>query len=281
MQHLADLLAAIPLPEDPEEVLDHPNGDGVRPACRCDPALIHDLGADLPAGHLHVWGGPSGAGKTAFLLNLLYGAAGQGRRVVYATYDLAPETLALRLLAMAAGVHVDALPDPSGSPSSGSLTDEEAACAIAARAALAQLPFSILAARGFSTRSLWDRIVRMPYRAEVMAVDYLQGVVREPGTDPGVALRALSDLADHLHVAVICAVRAADDARESRSAPTAPPSFVGEGVSCTDRVGWISPAADAGSGEHCAEVLSNRHGERSAVHLHLDRASGGLRRAKT
>ncbi len=279
MQHLADLLAALPLPEDPEEVPDRPSGDGGRNGRPCDPDLIHDLGADLPAGHLHVWGGPSGAGKTAFLLGLLYGAACRRRRVVYATYDLAPETLALRLLAMTAGVHVDALPDPGGPASTSSLSRSETVRAIEAREVLSQLPFSVLPARGFSTRSLWDRVVRMPFRAEVMAVDYLQGVVREPGTDSGVALRELSDLADHLHVAVVCAVRAADERAGSRAPLAAEDGFVAAGMSCTDRVGWIAPDAESESSAHRAEVLRNRHGDRPAVHLHLDAASGGLRRA--
>src|SRR5881392_2034739 len=62
------------------------------------------LGADLPAGHVHLWSGPPGAGKTAFLLGLLHDAARHGRPVVFATYDLPASTLALRLLAMASGV---------------------------------------------------------------------------------------------------------------------------------------------------------------------------------
>src|SRR5688572_24419799 len=53
MQHLGDLLAALPLPAA---------GTAVTPPS-AETALVHDLGADLPAGHLHVWGGPSGAGK--------------------------------------------------------------------------------------------------------------------------------------------------------------------------------------------------------------------------
>lgn len=267
MQHLADLLAAIPLPYDPQE--EGPPQGCPRPARCCAPDLVHDLGADLPAGHLHVWGGPPGAGKTAFLLNLLYGAASQGRRVVYATYDLAPETLALRLLAMAAGVDVDALPDPGGPPSRGGLSSEATRRAVQARAVLAHLPFFVLGARGFSTRSLWDRIVRMPFRAEVLAVDYLQGVVREPGTDHGFALRALSDLAEHLHVAVVCAVRAADRLGDGLSP---------DATACTDRVGWIAPSG--GTNAHRAEVLLNRYGERPALHLRLDTASGGLQRAE-
>lgn len=275
MLHISDLLAAIPLPasESPDPSL--PAAAAPKP---CDAEIVHDFGADLPAGHLHVWGGPRGAGKTAFLLSLLYGASSGGRRVVYATYDLSPETLALRLLAMAAGVDVDNLPDPGGPVSAGRLTPEGLACALAARESLSALPFSILAARGFSTDSLYDRLVRMPFRPEVLAVDYLQGVVREPGTDPGVALRALSDMAERLHVAVLCAVRAGAAAESPARSAVLP------AVDVPDRVGWIAPAAtrDAQPGGHGAsqaEVIRNRHGAGPAVPLHFDASGGGFLRA--
>src|SRR5688572_18267103 len=162
MQHLADLLASLSLPAQ----------DGPPASSGAEPALMQELGAGLPAGHLHVWGGPSGAGKTAFLLALLHGAAVQGRRVVYASYDLPVETLALRLLAMAAGVEARAL-------AAGDLPEDAALRAARVRASLGDAPFQLLAARGLTVDSLEDRLVRMPFRAEVLAVDYLQAVVRE------------------------------------------------------------------------------------------------------
>ena len=252
MQHLGDLLATLPLPAA---------GTAVTPPS-AETALVHDLGADLPAGHLHVWGGPSGAGKTSFLLALLHAAAAQGRRVVYATYDLPAETLALRLLAMLAGVD-------AGAVAQGTLTPDEAQRAAAVRAAVGTVPFQLLPARGLSVASLEDRLVRMPFRAEVLAVDFLQAVVREANTDPGRALRDLSALATRLHVAVVCAVRPGD------GAPGEAAAFSGVGTEAADRVGWIAPAD--GSGMRRAEILRNRYGARPAVPLTLDPCSGALR----
>lgn len=251
MQHLADLLAPLPLPaaESPEA------------PPPVEPELVHDLGAGLPAGHLHVWGGPTGGGKTAFLLSLLHGAALQGRRVVYASYDLPVETLALRLLAMAAGVDARALAE-------GRLEAEAARHAGRLRAALGGVPFQLLPARGLSVASIEDRLVRMPFRPEVLAVDYLQAVVRDPDTDAGSTLRGLSALATRLHVAVVCAVRvepALDDAAHP---------LHGMPADNADRVGWIAPAA--GSGVCRAEVLRNRYGERPAVPLTVDPSNGAL-----
>ena len=262
MQHLADLLATIPLPpleEDEGTSLTRlPSGPW---SLGCESELIHDLGADLPAGHLHVWGGPSGAGKTSFLLALLHGSASRGRRVAYATYDLAPESLALRMLAMAAQIDLSALPDPGGAPETCLLSPAEVRRAHAARAALSRLPFFFLAARGFSVESIHDRLVRMPFRAEVLALDYHQGVIRGPDKDMGVALRGLSDLAAHLHVAVICAVRSLAQGLQSEDA------LSGTEVSATefsdscladsglascrvpDRVGWIAPALSEAASE--------------------------------
>lgn len=290
MQHLADLLATIPLPADENEgssltrlPQDGIGLDGIGPGPDCAGGLVHDLGADLPAGHLHVWGGPSGAGKTSFLLSLLHAAASSGRRVAYATYDLAPESLALRMLAMASSVELDALPDPGSTPAVAeaqcTLTPAEACRARAARAALSRLPFSFLPARGFSVESISDRLVRMPFRAEVLAVDYLQGVIRQPGTDLGVALRSLSDMASHLHVAVVCAVRPQEAPLEGvRPMPT---DAASRGELATseipDRVGWIHPRADGARRK--AEVVRNRHGESLAVRLDLDQATGGLGRS--
>jgi hypothetical protein len=271
MLHLSDLLAAIPLPkaEIPEPVPAAPapcprSGEAATPVG--DATLVHDLGADLPAGHLHVWGGPPGAGKTSFLLGLLHGASQRGRRVVYATYDLPAETLAMRMLAMVAGVDVDDLPDPGGAESAGGLSPQRLACVLHARERLSTLPFDFLPARGFSTDSLADRLVRMPFRPEVLAVDYLQGVIREPGTDMGVALRSLSDMAEHLHVAVICTVRGAGDGEGVR-----------ESASLADRVGWIGAGVPEEPGVHRAEVISNRYGGKPKATLRIDDASRAVR----
>lgn len=253
MQHLADLLASLPLPAL----------QGIAAAPPAEPALVHELGAGLPAGHVHVWGGPSGAGKTSFLLALLHGAAAQGRRVVYASYDLPVETLALRLLAMLAGVDGQSL-------ARGTLPHDQAARAASVRAALATAPFQMLAARGLSAASLEDRLVRMPFRAEVLAVDFLQAVVREPNTDPGRALRDLAAVASRLHVAVVCAVRS-DGAAEAAT------DLGALAVDSVSRVGWIAPAG--ASGGRRAEVLRNRYGGRTALPLTLDPASGALHAA--
>ena len=250
MLHLADLLAPLPLPA--------PGGPVA--ALAPEPALVHDLGAGLPAGHVHVWGGPAGAGKTAFLLALLHGAATQGRRVVYASYDLPVETLALRLLAMLACVDGRAL-------ARGALSPEEGARAASVRAALAAAPFQLLPARGMSVASLEDRLVRMPFRAEVLAVDFLQAVVREVNTEPGRTLRDLATVATRLHVAVICAVRS-DAAAETGS------DLEALDVGTVARIGWIAPAG--GSGVRRAEVLRNRYGDRTALPLTLDPSSGAL-----
>ncbi len=253
MLHLADLLSTVALPAC----------EGAASPLPVEPELVHDLGAGLPAGHLHVWGGPTGAGKTAFLLSLLHGAALEGRRVVYATYDLPAETLALRLLAMAAGVDAREL-------ACGTLPPEQALRASRVRSGLSSAPFQLLPARGLSVASLEDRLVRMPFRAEVLAVDYLQAVVREATSDAGRVLRDLSALASRLHVAVVCAVRveagppaAADEPTLGALAPEA-----------ADRVGWIAPAA--GSGARRAEILSNRYGARPTLPLTVDPHNGSL-----
>lgn len=257
MHHLADLLAPLRLPGVPA---------AEAPASKAlfvNGALLESLAAGLPAGHVHVWGGPSGAGKTAFLLALLAGAAAQGRRVLYASYDLPVETLALRLLAMAAGVDARALAD-------GSLAQPDSERAARVRAALDGVPFHLLPARGMSVASLEDRLVRMPFRAEVLAVDFLQAVVREVNTEAGRALRDLSEVASRLHVAVVCAVRA-----DGSAAPQPADARLGDVlVDAADRVGWIAPAA--GSLVRRAEVLRNRYGERPAGPLTLDPASGAL-----
>ena len=286
MQQLADLLAMIPLPdlERVEASTAVPTGGsasllaGLTPCSKtlATDSFLTELGADMPAGHLHVWGGPSGAGKTAFLLCLLQRAAAQGRRVVYATYDLPPDSLAMRLLAMTAGVKWRALPDPGGSSDTCTLGTDALARAHAARSLLSSLPFTVLPARGFSARSLRDRVVRMPFRADVLAVDYLQGVIREPGSEVGVALRDLSALAAQLHVAVICAVRSEDGSAAETSDDLE--SLRESGVSLPDRVGWIAPLEAAGARQ--ARIVHNPHGTTPDVPLHFDEATGSMGRAE-
>jgi replicative DNA helicase len=246
MKHLGDLLAPLPLP--PAE-----GADGV---AGCDPDLIHDLGADLPAGHLQLWAGPRGAGKTAFLLSLLHGAAARGRRVAFATYHLSAASLALRMLAMAARLDAEAL-------AAGRLPRHQLERASVVRSCLVRRPIHILEARGMSVASLGDRIVRMPFRAEVLAVDYLQAVVRPEGQDLGGALRAFASLASRLHLAVVVALEAVNE----RQVPV---------VRLADRAGWIAPAG--GSGLRRAEVICNRYGARPAVGLQFEETSGSFTR---
>src|SRR5438094_10323164 len=93
MRSLRELLAEIVLPR----VAAGAGGGYAMPAA-------HLLGGELPQGHLHVWSGPPGGGKTAFLLGLLLDAARRGRGSCLATYDLPAATLALRALAMESGV---------------------------------------------------------------------------------------------------------------------------------------------------------------------------------
>jgi len=316
MQHLADLLATIPLPEPvaapategpPGATASADPGALLADGSVCGTDLVHDLGADLPAGHLHVWGGPAGAGKTAFLLCLLQEAAASGRRVVYATYDLPAETLALRLLAMTAGVPWRALPDPGGTPGAGAagrvsagrvsagsafsaqvpLEGHDLLRARAARDVLSRLPFDILPARGLGVASLEDRLVRMPFRADVLAVDYMQAVVGEPDAEPGTVLRALSTMAERLYVAVICTTRMAtarsrgteaDDEAAGLGDPDLRASefeaLGSERGGAPERWGWIAPAAESAGGRRQAEVLHNRYGETPAVPLSFDEPTG-------
>lgn len=272
MEHLGTLLDALPLPPAAER-----DGRAVDASLGTFETMARRLGGDLPAGHLHVWGGPSGAGKTSLLLSLLHGAASRGRPVVYATYDLPPSSLAMRALAMLADVDVGRLPDPGGAPSS-RLSPAQAARLASVRDELRALPVHVLPARGFSVASLADRVVRAPERAQVLVVDYVQAVIREPGTALGSTLRALSDLATHLHLAVVCVFRAepvptTEDANgETQDRADRPLLAEAEGVA--DRIGWIAPAD--GSGVRRAEILRNRYGERPSVPLELDAASGRL-----
>lgn len=247
MQHIGDLLARLPLrddaPDDPPAVLHEPD-------------LLQDLGADLPAGHLHLWGGPAGAGKTGFLLALLLAAGMRRRRGVYVTYHLAATSLAVRLLGMAAGLDTGAL-------TSGHLSEDQVTRAVAARRCLRALPLFVLEARGMTVGSIEDRLVRMPFRAEVVGVDYLQAVVRGPGADVGSTVRALSAVASRHHLALVAALQATDDGLPEVSR-------------LADRAGWIAPAG--GSGVRRAEVIRNRYGLRPTVPLRLDTANGALHR---
>lgn len=270
MRKLGELLSTIPVP-DAKRL---PSSAGTTPSADPSVALVTELGAGLPAGHLHLWGGPNGAGKTSFLLSLLCGAAQRQRRVVYATYDLPATTLARRLLAMTAGVAPEALPDPGGQAADAELDAEAWSRVVAARRFLSSLPFSMLEARGLTTASLQDRLVRMPFRADVLAVDYLQAVVRERGTELAAALSAFRDLASGLHLAILCAVRP-DASAQDTSSREITTRMRGLRGALPDRVGWLEPS---GERDRRADIVVNRHGAASSMALRVD-ASGALERA--
>jgi len=244
--------------EDLLQGLDLPAATGGDAAAGPPPEILHDLGADLPAGHLHLWGGPRGAGKTAFLLSLLQGAARTGRRVLYATYHLPAEMLAVRLLGMVSSIDPQRL-------LAGDLTPEQAHVAAEARTVLSDQSFWILGARGLSARSLEDRLVRMPFRADVLGVDFLQAVIRPDGQDLGGLVRDLSAMASRLHLAVVGALESSEEPRQ-----------MGQ---LADRAGWIAPAG--APGDRRAAVIENRYGARPTMPLHLDEATGVFRRVTT
>ena len=248
MQSVRELLEGLDLP-----------AISARPAAEYRLPSVHALGAALPQGHLHVWSGEPGAGKTAFLLGLLREAARHGRPTLLATYDLPAATLALRLLAMEAGV---SLADLDG----GHLVGNEAQAAALARARLSALPFHLLEARGLSAASLEDRLVRSPVRIDVLGVDYVEAVVRPAhGHGDGVpaTLHELSELAKRRWLSVVATVR------------TAPRGMVAPAsafdVRDADRVGWIAPRDESGAAE--ASLLSNRHGGLTSCRLRLDAPS--------
>ncbi len=229
---------------------------------------VHALGAALPQGHLHVWSGAPGAGKTAFLLGLLREAARHGRPTLLATYDLPASALALRLLAMEAGVSLVEL-------DRGRLVGSDAQSAALARARLSELPMEILEARGLSTASLEDRLVRSPLRIDVLGVDYVEAVVRAPhaGIPPGgdgvpATLHELSELAKRRWLSVVATVR---------TPPRGTLTPAGEATAGTldaqhaDRVGWIAPRDEHGAAE--ASLLTNRHGQLTSCRLRLDAPS--------
>ena len=251
-----------------------------------DLTLLHDLGADLPAGHLHLWGGPKGAGKVSVLLSLLCGAAARGRRILYVTYDLPATALARRVLAMHAGVALGDVPEEGVDVNRGSPNYEAAILRLhRARKGLAPLPLSILEARGLGVGSLKDRIVRMPFRPEIVAVDYLQGVKRTPGLDLAAAVRELTDLASHLHLSLVCTVKAdgatANAARAGFAGPGDLMSWAHDLRGAPDRVAWLAPESEparAGEGLRRAQILHNRHGETGGYALRVESDSGAIRR---
>ena len=261
MRKLADLVATIPLPAGvrPPSSSDDGARDGGPPGAV---RLLTQLAAGLPAGHVHLWGGPNGAGKTSVLLTLLGGAAQCNRRVLYVTYDLPALTLAKRLLAMTAGVAPDRLPDPGGVVGGSELSRDEWSRVAAARHALSKRAFHVLEARGLTAGSLRDRLARMPFRADVMAVDYLQAVVRPRATTVQSTVTQLTELAQGMHVAVVCTVRPDHTT----------PNLKGILSKTSDRFGWIEPDGDE---NRRADIVGNRHGAPTSRVLRLC-ASGAL-----
>ncbi len=211
----------------------------------------HLLSAELPQGHLHVWSGPPGAGKTAFLLGLLREAARRGRGALLATYDLSAPALALRMLAMDSGVPLDAL-------DGGRLTPAEEVAVARSRARLATLPLHVMEARGLSVASIEDRIARQPVPFDTLGIDFVEAVVRRPEQPVAATFRALSDLARRGWLAVVAV------ARTSPVEHLAP-----EQADAADRVGWIAPAADAEEVRE-ASLLANRHGGLHRCRMRLD-----------
>ena len=175
---------------------------------------------------------------------------------MYVTYHLAATSLVVRLLGMAAGLDTKAL-------ATGHLDEAQMARAVAARRCLRTLPLFVLEARGLTVGSIEDRLVRMPFRPGVVGIDYLQAVVRQPGTDVGATVRSLSALASRHHVAIVAALQASE-------------SGLPEVSRLADRAGWIAPSG--GSGVRRAEVIRNRYGEHPAVPLRFDASSGALHR---
>ena len=260
MRSLRELLDALPLPAA---------AAGGLPEYVLPSASL--LGGDLPPGHLHVWSGPPGAGKTAFLLGLLHDAARHGRPAVLATYDLSASSLALRLLAMSSGVAVHDMEEMVASGRTPS-TNAVASAAARARARLALLPLYVLEARGMSVSSIEDRLVRSPVRAEVLGVDFLEAVVRPPETPVEGALADLSDLASRRFVSVVCVTREGvldravvpDRSRADRVGRIAP-------AGCESAAG-IAPATGLTGRDRRvdATLLANRHGIAVTCRLRVD-----------
>jgi hypothetical protein len=252
MKSVAEWLRGLPLPaaapasSSPKSPADR----GAAPAEGDAPDYAfpggHALGGELPLGHLHVWGGPPSAGKTAVLLGLLHDAARRGRETALATYDLPAQTLALRLLAMTSGVAVDDL-------AAGRVSSEKAAGVARARARLEALPLRILEARGCGV-----------------------AVVRPSAQSAAGALHDLAALAARRHAAVVVVSRGLLPASPDAGLPDGglageegmDPAIARE----ADRVGWVAPAGPATNAE--ARLLSNRHGVRHAVPLRYDVPTG-------
>ena len=248
MIRVRELLASLDLPEPCS-----------RSAAEYRLPAAHALGAALPQGHLHVWSGAPGAGKTAFLLGLLREAARHGRPTLLATYDLPASALALRLLAMEAGVSLDDL-------DGGRLVGGDAQRAALARVRLSELSLHVLEARGLSTASLEDRLVRSPVRFDVLGVDFVEAIVRPaPNGADGVpaTLHELSDLAKRRWLAVVATVKTAP-------AGTAIPNLNAKAFDA-DRVGFLAAPDERGATQ--ASLLANRHGGLMSCRLRLDAAS--------
>lgn len=251
MRSLRDLLAGLSLP--PAAPASSIGG----PGAYAMPAA-HLLGGDLPQGHVHVWSGPPGAGKTAFLLGLLLDAARRNRGTCLATYDLPAASVALRVLAIESGV-------PLADLDRGQLTPAETAAVARARARLEALPFFVLEARGFPVTSLADRCVRWTRRIDVLGVDYAEAVVRPAGSPIADTFRDLSALAKQRWMAVVAV---------ARTSPLEHPAQGGSGAKTApaDRVGWIESSPDRPAAE--ASVVANRHGATPSCRLRLDPSSG-------
>ncbi|MFO0931261.1 MAG: DnaB-like helicase C-terminal domain-containing protein [Planctomycetota bacterium] len=255
MRSLRDLLAGLSLPPAASaSSVGSPTGG---PGAYAMPAA-HLLGGDLPQGHVHVWSGPPGAGKTAFLLGLLLDAARRNRGTCLATYDLPAASVALRVLAIESGV-------PLADLDRGQLTPAEATAVARARARLEALPFFVLEARGFPVTSLADRCVRWTRRIDVLGVDYAEAVVRPAGSPIADTFRDLSALAKQRWMAVVAV---------ARTSPLEHPAQGGSGAKSApaDRVGWIDASPDRPAAE--ASVVANRHGATPSCRLRLDPSSG-------
>ncbi len=216
----------------------------------------HRLGGELPLGHLHLWGGPPGEGKSALLLALLHDAARRGRPALFATYDRSAPTLALRLLAMTSGV-------PFADLDAGRLSEAAGAAAARARARIEALPFSILEARGLGVAALEWHAVRAFARVEVVGVDFLEAVVRPAGQPRHGTLDDLGALARRHHAAVVVVSRDALSGADAAPDAVDPPE-----ARAADRVLWLGPARGAAVGE--ARIVANRHGARSSCPLNFD-----------
>jgi hypothetical protein len=245
MHSLRDLLAGLPLPPALSTAGSGAEGYWMPSA--------HLLGGDLPQGHLHVWSGPPGAGKTAFLLGLLLDGARRGRGTCLASYDLPASALAMRVLSMESNV-------PLVEIDGGGLSADAALAVARARARLESLPFFVLEARGLTVDSLADRCVRSSRRIDVLGVDFVEAVVRPTELPVSAVLHDLAALAQHRWLAVVAV---------ARTSPVAAPA---PDTAAADRVGWIAP--DGGRGDVEATLLENRHGARHTCRLHLDPERG-------